>query len=512
LIIFFPTKISEEIIFSPMISKDELSKLSHEEKDELIFKLIATIETLTVRVEKLEALQEENNKLREDNKRLREENKELRERLNKNSSNSSKPPSSDGFNKQNKNRSQRRKSNKKSGGQPKHKGHNRAMVDVPDKVFAHELKLCPHCQSEDLVEKKQNYKARQIHDIVPSKLEVTEHQCIEYLCLNCIKTVHPSFPKEATAPVTYGPELKALVIYLKNYQLLPYNRIKELLFDQYAISISEGTIANIEKQATSLVSKSYEDIKDYLSNVSVLHSDETGVQVNASLFWNHVYSNHEATFFSTHKKRGSEAMNEIGILEQYTGTVIHDFWSSYYSFIMSTHGACNAHILRELTADFERGTVQADKMSKLLLKIKEEVDASQTSKLTDRKYLEFRAKYRSIIRSAIRCLPPPERTGKRGRPKKGKSLCLWERLRDYEGSILLFSKESAVPFDNNQAERDLRMYKVKMKVSGCFRSEESANDFSIIRSVISTIKKQGRSVMSDLRKYFQGQIPVILPE
>jgi len=386
------------------------------------------------------------------------------------------------------------------------------MVDTPDTIVTHKLKVCPCCQSNDLVEKNQNYKSRQVHDITPPKLKVTEHQSLEYICTACAKTVYPRFPKEASAPVTYGSELKALIIYLKNYQLLPYSRIKELLFDQYHVSISEGTISNVEKQATSLLSESYDAIKNYLIDTPILHSDETGVRVSASLFWNHVYSNHQATFFSTHKKRGTEAMKDIGILEKYKGTLIHDFWSSYYSFITSDHGACNAHILRELTSEFERGTVQADKMSKLLLEIKKSVDASKGNQLSDKNYLTFRKRYRSIVTSAINSLPRPEVTGKRGRPKRGKSLCLWERLKDHEDSILLFAKLSLVPFDNNQAERDLRMYKVKMKISGCFRSNSSANDFSVIRSVISTIKKQGRSVMDDFRTYFQGQIPAILPE
>jgi transposase len=205
-------------------------------------------------------------------------------------------------------------------------------------------------------------------------------------------------------------------------------------------------------------------------------------------------------------------MNDIGILPKYKGVLVHDFWSSYYSYDEFNHGVCNAHILRELKAEHERGSIQADQMISLLIEIKSAVDNSIVNKVSANQYSHFRKRYRKIINQAIKNLPPPEINRRRGRTKKGISLCLWERLLNYENEVLLFSKEELVPFDNNQAERDLRMFKVKMKISGCFRNIKSAEHFTIIRSVISTLKKQGYSILDGISLFMQGLNPDILPE
>lgn len=464
-----------------MIKQSDLKTLSHEEKDQLILSLISRIT-------------------------------DLEERLNKNSSNSSKPPSSDIFKKQKKSKKESKASKRRSGGQPGHKGTTCKMSDSPDTIIKNTLECCPNCQGKNLKENEQNYKARQVHDIVMPQLTVTEYQCTEHICQSCGEAVFADFPEKVSAPVKYGVKLSALIVYLKNYQLLPYKRIKELLSDQFNVKISEGTIANIESKAALEMDDCCQKLKEYLINVPVLHSDETGVRSEADLFWNHVYSTREVTYFSIHKNRGKIAMNDIGILPKYKGVLINDFLSSYYTYDEINHGACNAHILRELKAEQERGNMQAQKMISLLVEIKKAVDDSLDNKVSKKEYLNFRSRYRRIINQAIKSLPEPEIKKSRGRPKKGKSRCLWERLLNYENEILLFSEEALVPFDNNQAERDLRMCKVKMKISGCFRNQKSADHFSIIRSVISTIKKQGNSVLDGIVQFMQGLNPDILPE
>ncbi len=433
---------------------------------------------------------------------LRAENIELISRLNKNSQNSSKPPSSDGYKKNNIN--SRQKSNRKSGGQKGHKGSTLRLSKNPDEIIEHYPLKCTHCSKFKECKETFSYCRNQVHDIVRPVFKITEHRTFSGKCCEDNAFVKGCSPLKTSTPVSYGENIRTLVILLKEYQLIPYSRTCEFLEDVWGINISEGTILNIEEQYANNLDAYNDDLLEIARNADVLHSDETGIRVIKQLFWLHTYSTDFFTFYSCHKKRGKEAMDAIGVLAYFVGILCHDFWGPYFKNNCK-HSMCNAHILRELKAMLELyGEQWADELISILIEMKKRVDLSADNKLSKHLYTIYKNKWLSLIEKAINEHPPPENSGKRGRPKKGKILCLLERLRDYADDILRFSKESCVPFDNNQAERDLRMIKTKQKISGCFRSEKGAESFCKIRSYISTVRKQGKNVFEAIQLAVSG--------
>jgi len=439
---------------------------------------------------------------------LEERVQSLENQLAKNSRNSSKPPSSDGYKKPAP-KSLRKKGKRKSGGQPGHTGHTLAMADNPDHTEVHRVKECEHCgrsmadQSADSVEK------RQVHDLPPLRLIVTEHQAETKTCA-CGHLNKAAFPDGVNAPVQYGEGIKAAAVYLKNYQFLPYDRTCELLNDFFGCPMSEGTLCNIIAQSHTLAADPVEKIKELIEQAAVAHFDETGSRVDGKLWWLHSASTAQATYYDIHRKRGSEAIDHIGILPDFLGRAIHDFWKPYFGYDC-LHGLCNAHHLRELIFAHEQHQQDwADHMIDCLLDIKEAVDHAKesTDHLAAEQIQAFEAHYQQILDEgyAQNPLPPLPRNAKkkRGRRKKTKARNLLERLDEHRDEALAFMYDFNVPFDNNQAERDLRMMKIQQKISGMFRTEDGAKAFCRIRSYISTARKNAVGAMDALTRLFSG--------
>ncbi len=421
-------------------------------------------------------------------------------RLNLNSKNSSKPPSSD----PNREKTSKSKSGKKPGGQKGHVGKTLEKVDTPDKVKVIKVDRAslPPGKYKEL-----HYESRQVFDIDISRV-VTEYQ-VQVLEDENGKRFTAPFPQGVTKAVQYGTGLKAHSVYLSQFQLIPYDRIKDYFADQLGIPVSVGSVFNFNKEAFGLLDGFDDLVKNKLASSALLHSDETGINVNGKRFWLHSASNLSWTYFASHEKRGTEAMNAIGILPLFKGILCHDHWKPYYKYDC-THALCNAHHIRELTRAWEQdGQQWAKRLQALLEEINRAINdaGGLLSSIESEKY---RQEYRSILKEAEKESPPPDeanRKGKRGRLKRTKSRNLLERLRKYEEDVLRFMGNEIVPFTNNLGENDIRMTKVQQKISGCFRSREGAEFFCRIRSYISSCRKQDISSTAALDLLFHGELP-----
>lgn len=453
-----------------------LCKTQPEKAADLILSLFARIEQLEAKVAELEA------------------------RLNKNSSNSSKPPSSDGYKKPFKNNNSRKKSGKKTGGQKGHIGKTLKMSDIPDNIVDHYPDKCLNCKKFKICKEKFDYEKRQIHDIVKPAIDITEHRAYYGECPQSGMNIKAIFPGNIKSPVSYGTLIQSLVILIKDYQFIPYERICEFMRDVFGIELSQGSIANFENRCADNLSDYYNELAEQARQAEILHADETGIRLTGSLFWLHVYSNDFFTFYAYHKNRGKKAIDAIGILIYFNGLLCHDFWAAYFD-TDCRHSMCNAHLLRELKAMLELYEEDwAGGLIEMLLEIKKRVEAASGNSISSHLYTRYKNRWLEHIRKAMKLHPPPKKIpGKRGRPKKGKILSLLERLYNHVDDILRFARENIAVFDNNLAERDLRMMKTKLKISGCFRSSQGAEAFCIIRSYISTIKKQGGNVFEAIR-------------
>jgi len=438
---------------------------------------------------------------------LRAKLQTLEGQLNKNSKNSSKPPSSDGPKKP-RTKSLRKKGRKKNGGQEGHKGHTLEPVENPDHIEVHKVSRCTHCGAplEDV--EVDDYQTSQVVDIPPVELEVTEHQVEIKTCPNCNTRNVASFPPGVTSPVQYGDRIKALMAYLNNYQFIPLERTCELLEDLFGHRPSEAAVLQANETLAENVRPANEAIKEQLINSDVVNFDETGFRVENRGQWLHVACNKFLTYYHAHLKRGREAMESAGILPRFKGTVVHDHWTPYLTYENVTHGLCNAHILRELTYVYEQyGQEWAEKMTIFLLNVKNEVDQARLCKdqLHFAQIATFEDQYREIIVEGFKLNPPPSRVpGKRGRVKQSEPKNLLDRLNKYIGCVLAFMYDFRVPFENNQAERDVRMMKLKQKVSGTFRTMEGAERFCAIRGYISTTRKNGCRVLDAIQDAFMG--------
>ncbi|MEA3276997.1 MAG: IS66 family transposase, partial [Pseudomonadota bacterium] len=335
---------------------------------------------------KLPGIEERQQRLEMENKRLRERVCELDQRLAKNSRNSSKPPSTDGFNKPSP-KSLRKKGLRKSGGQPGHTGHTLKMAKKPDHTEKHRVERCTCCGRSLADQKPESVEKRQVHDLPPRRLIVTEHQ-VEIKKCSCGHLNKAAFPEGLNAPVQYGEGVKAAAVYVKNYQYLPYERACELLDDLLGCPLSEGTLANIISQCDDLAANPVAQIREMIEQASVAHFDETGSRVEGKLWWLHSASTANATYYDIHRKRGSEAIDAIGILPDFIGRAVHDFWKPYFGY-SCLHGLCNAHHLRELIFAHEQHQQNwADHMIDCLLEIKDAVDqAKQTTDHLDEKQI-----------------------------------------------------------------------------------------------------------------------------
>ncbi len=390
--------------------------------------------------------------------------KELEGMLRKDSHNSHKPPSSDWHSKKIKNN--REKSGKKVGGQPGHEGATLHLVENPDKIIEHIVVECEHCGADlGNVKAKKMYR-RQVHDIPPLKMEVTEHKVEVKHCSWCGQD---TFAKcEIPASVQYGQRIKSLGVYLNQYQMLPFERTQEVLEDLFGCSISAEIIQQSSAYCYNQIEQIVEGIiKSEIKQSEVMHNDETGMRCEGKTKWIHTYSTMNHTYYAIDEKRGKEAMKRIDILPKYNGISVHDRWASYNEYDCE-HALCNAHLLRDLKLiEEEYHKPWAADMRKLLS------DANDLSKSAFRgiRFLTaltaIEKRYNSIVKKGFRHEPVMQKMAThRGRKAKSKSLNLLTCFKERKKQILLFLHDKDVPFDNNLAERDLRMVKLKQKISG----------------------------------------------
>lgn len=443
---------------------------------------------------------------------LEERIKTLEEQLNKNSRNSSKPPSTDGLAKKKpKPKSLRKKSGRKPGGQEGHPGTTLTMVEKPDETVPYEASTCNRCGMNLKDLEATDHERRQVFDIPPIKIKVTEHCAEIKICPKCGCTTKADFPEDVKHVVQYGPHVAALSVYLHHYQLLPYERSCELLSDICGCKISPATLIRAENDCFEKLEGFENEIKNHLEQSDVIHCDETGMKINGNRNWLHVSSTDKLTYYSVHPKRGSEAMNDIDILPNFSGIAIHDFWKAYYKYNCK-HSLCNDHHLRDLTGICENYDQQwSKKMVDLLIEIKKCVDkARETSDCLENEQLTyFEAKYDEIIKIGLEENPPPLdyqiEPKKRGKKKQTSAKNLLDRFKSHKTDILRFMHDFNVPFGNSQAERDVRMMKVQQKISGTFRSIQGAVTFCRIRGFISTVKKNQLSVINSIQDVFSGK-------
>jgi len=436
----------------------------------------------------------------------------LQARLAKNSGNSSKPPSSDGYGKVKRTASLRQSGDKPNGGQPGHEGQTLSATDAPDRIETHEADTCAHCQASLATIASVGYEERQVFDIPAVRIEVTAHRAEIKICPACGHASKGRFPASVRQAVQYGPMVHTWASYLTNQHHIPVERTTEIFEDLVQHRVSEGTVLKASEQLDRCIEPSTEAVKGLLRDAEVLHVDESGLRVTGKLHWLHVASTDRLTSYEVHAKRGHEAMEDAGILGEFTGTAVHDHWKPYFKYDACAHALCNAHHLRELHwIDTQYQQSWAKDMAELLLAIKAAVQATPepAMSLAPPEREAFEKRYDEVVQSGFDANPtpvsPPEgERRKRGRPKQPPAVNLLIRLRDFKGEVLAFMSDFRVPFDNNQGERDIRMVKVKQKVSGGFRTLEGAKRFGRIRGYISTARKQAKNVFEAIRDAFDG--------
>jgi transposase len=435
--------------------------------------------------------------LLEENERLKAENAELRRRLGLDSTNSHKPPGSDGYKKKTVKPGLPKEGKRANGGQKGHKGKTLMPVEQPDYIEVHLPSQCQCCgrqfKTEDVHETIQS---RQVFDLPESKLEVTEHRIGQVECCGVFQ--RGEYPADVTAFVQYGPGVRALVTKLSVDHRMPLEQISQLFEDMYGYDLNSATVEDALERGYELAEPVESQIVASLMEEDTAHFDETSVRVTGKLHWLHTASTEHHTHLFVHEKRGTEALtSEASVLKDFKGTAVHDCWSPYFKFEDVRHALCGAHLLRELAGLTENGSLWAGEMHEFLLdlyKMPRPIAAVE----------EVRKHYHIILAHAELEEPPPQHS-KRGKARQSPGRNLLDRLRKHEDGVLSFALEPNVPFTNNQAERDLRPAKVKQKVSGCFRTKLGACVYARLQAVISTFRKQGLNVFASLRDLFSHQ-------
>ncbi len=489
-----------------------------EELEQLRTEKTALCEALRCKDEELKQAQQANQDLREGLKQaiiaieyLQERVKALEGQQAKDSHNSSLPPSSDRLVRPPK--SLRHKSGKQSGGQPGHRGHHLQQVQMPDEVLIHPVERCAHCQYDLRESPAELPERRQVLDLPVKRLWVTEHWVEEKQCPRCSHLTRAPFPAAVSAPAQYGTGIQAVATYLVEGQAVPYARASQLLREFLGIQLSAGSLASFVKTCHQELADVETQLKAALSQARVIHQDETALRVGKGGQWVHVCSTERLTHYAAHPRRGREALQAIGILEHFSGTSVHDGLASYQGYACR-HALCNVHHLRELTfIEEELKQPWARAMKDLLLDMKRAVDTARAAGKRELEVLalgRFHRRYDLLLRQGYAANPPPPPPKKvhGGRTKQNPARNLLDRLSSHKWQVLAFLADFAVPFDNNQAERDLRMIKVQQKVSGCFRTEDGVAMFCRIRSYLSTLRKQGIELLSALSHTLAGH-PVL---
>jgi transposase len=478
-----------------MLTREQLLDFGRQNLDGLVdytFLLQDQIQRLQIQVAKLE-------------KRV----ESLESQLRQNSQNSHKPPSSDGLRKPTP-KSLRPAGEKPSGGQAGHEGHHLQAALKPDRMERHQVCQCP-CGADLTDTPAEKIEKRQVFDLPELHLEVTEHQAETKACTTCGRTVSATFPEAVQSSVQYGIRIKALLVYLRNQQLLPTERIRQICQDLFGQPISEATILEATEQADQQLEPFETAVVKQLQQSPLLHADESGLRVEAKLHWLHSCSTGDLTHYFLHPRRGLEAMLAGGILGEFRGRLIHDFWKAYFQ-LDCRHGLCNPHLIREL-----RGVAELDSQTWAVEMEKALLDMYLFSRTriqppSDLELAPWLQRYQEILQQGWDANPssPTHAPPKRGRVKKSKAQNLLERMQKHREEVLAFLWDPRVPFSNNQAEQDIRMIKVQQKISGAFRTRQGARQFCRIRSYLSTLRKQGQDIFQAIGSALAGN-PFIPP-
>lgn len=432
----------------------------------------------------------------------------LSKRLGLNSRNSSKPPASDFGANTEAERKKKRSANKparQAGGQPGHDGRCLDIVSNPDETIPLEIDrrtLPPGHQY-----RAAGIEVRQVFSIRIKRF-VTEYQAEVLMDENSDRYV-ASFPDQVSNKSQYDYSVKAHAVYLSQFQLIPYERIAKYFWEVVQLPLSQGSLYNFNKKAYEMLEQFDALAKQRLIDASLIHADETGINVGGKRIWLHNASNDKWTYFYPHTIRGKVAMDEIGILPNFTGVLCHDHWKPYFNYQQCQHALCNAHHLRELQRAYEQDGQHWAKNMKSLLSEMNEATKQAAGALTRDEAKPFLKRYRSLLSRADKeCPRNTQRVdGKRGKIAQSKSRNLLERLLNYEAEVLRFMTNAGVPFTNNQGENDIRMTKVQQKISGCFRSIDGAKIFCRIRGFLVTCRKHGISPAKALSDLFEGKLP-----
>jgi transposase len=420
-----------------------------------------------------------------------------------NSQNSSKPPSSDGYAKPAP-KSLRTSTGRKSGGQPGHPGRTLEPVERADHTVTIPLDLCPNgCGTKLHAQTPTSHQSRQVFDLPPQKLEVTEYRAETKHCPACNADVSASFPAAVTAPVQYGKRFLAFLTYLRNRQFIASDRVSQFCTDIYGYAVGEQTIQDAETTIYENLAGFALRIKELLPCAKILNGDETGLRVEGKLHWVHGLGSSLLTWYGLHPRKGFQAMKDFGILVHFKGRLIHDCLWGYFEW-PCLHGLCNAHLVRELNFIFETFHQDwAEKMRRILLDMNERVNELKLLgriRLSHTELASWIKRYEALLAAGYAANPPPplSRVPRRGRQKKTKAINLLDRMSRHQQWVLAFLHDFSVPFTNNHAEQILRMLKVRQKISGCFRTAVGAERFLRVRSYIDTVRKNDRPIFQAL--------------
>ncbi len=462
-----------------------MERPTYEQLVELVASQAAVIEKLTVQVETLTA-------------RVGE----LEARLAATSKNSSKPPSSDGLAKPSP-KSLRGKSGRRPGGQDGHPGRTLCQVADPDEVVRHEPTTCAGCGTGLGGAAEAGTVRRQVFDLPPVTIRVTEHRLVAKRC-RCGQVTRPPAPFGVAAPVQYGPTMNAIVVYLYVGQFLSKQRTAQALSDLFNVPITDATVAAATTRAAAGLEPFLGQVRDQIKAADVAHFDETGFRIANKLGWIHSASTTTLSLLTAHRRRGIEAMTAAGVLPGFTGVAVHDAWPPYDTFTATTHALCGAHLLRELQAVIDTadigGWCWARQVTDSLLTLKTHTDTARAAGQATTEPGLLAEHTRRIRTAATIAADDHTHSG----PLARKHRALARRIRDRLPDYLLFTTNPAVPFDNNAAEREIRMVKTRQKISGCMRTMTGADQFCVIRSYTATARKNGLNLFAALTQLTRG--------